>query len=375
LAHIQRREWHAGPAALDAARGTETELAASPGAPIEAPVFARIVEEIAGGLRVARFDAVYLSLHGAAVFDGQAASERAQVRSMRDVVGRHVPVAASFDLRANALPVECLDSPSADRIALTLARAPTCPKRTITTVARSGQAASLRLVGASERLAVSFRRLRQKTIQFLVRLRGKASSLPCVAQFFRWVENFPVPVVAVTHLRHGREATQNLEILTRVQIQVQVPTVREAMEIASIISERWRVQEQLVGRLGEVVSRRAVRPSAAANSDVACGLPAHVGEERRVHVGEAFDEPDVCRAGCVETFDAAPKASDRRTASPATCAGPVPPWKPCVEFLLHNYRVLDVVWLGSTVVESLLECGLGVSGDCPAEFVEWGWHG
>ena len=136
LADFQRREWHAGPAALDAARRTATELAAvaafaeahpdwqltvlrccsaNPGGPIEAPVFARIVEEIAAGLRGGQFDAVYLSLHGAAVVDGQAAPERALVQAVRDAAGRRVPVAASFDLHANAPPVELLDFSSAYR--------------------------------------------------------------------------------------------------------------------------------------------------------------------------------------------------------------------------------------------------------------------
>jgi len=58
---------------------------------------------------------VYLSPHGAAVVDGKAAPERALVQAVRDAAGRHVPVAASFDLHANAPPVDEFDFSSAYR--------------------------------------------------------------------------------------------------------------------------------------------------------------------------------------------------------------------------------------------------------------------
>lgn len=136
LASFRQREWHAGDAALAAARGTATEVgavadfadaspdwqvtvlrccSANPGGPIEAPVFAALVEEISAGLRGQTWDAVYLSLHGAAVVADVDAPERALVQAVRGIVGRAVPIAASFDLHANAPPVDLLDFASAYR--------------------------------------------------------------------------------------------------------------------------------------------------------------------------------------------------------------------------------------------------------------------
>jgi microcystin degradation protein MlrC len=136
MACFAQREWTCGSAALDAARGTATELAAvaafaeehpdwdvtvlrccsaNPGGPIEAPVFAAIVAEIVEGLRGQKWDAVYLSLHGGAVVSGEDTPERALIAAVREAVGAGVPIAASFDLHGNEPPVDLLSFASAYR--------------------------------------------------------------------------------------------------------------------------------------------------------------------------------------------------------------------------------------------------------------------
>jgi len=121
---FERREWTTGEAALAAARGAATELAAvavfadtqpdwavtvlrcasaNPGGPIEDTLFDALLEDIRGGLASAKWDAVYLSLHGAAITRSRLAPELDVVTAVREVVGR-VPIAASFDLHANLNP-------------------------------------------------------------------------------------------------------------------------------------------------------------------------------------------------------------------------------------------------------------------------------
>lgn len=123
-AEFAAREWMKGETALIAARGTATELAAvvefadthpdwevtvlrcasaNPGGPIEDAVFDALRAEIASDLAGTRWDAVYLSLHGAAITRSRLAPDLDLARLVRDAVGT-VPVAASFDLHANLSP-------------------------------------------------------------------------------------------------------------------------------------------------------------------------------------------------------------------------------------------------------------------------------
>jgi microcystin degradation protein MlrC len=123
LASFATREWTAGREALDAARGTESELAAvadfadarpdwdvamlrccsaNPGGPIDDDVFARIRDEIVAGIAGRRWDAVYLSLHGAAIARSEAAPDLALIRAVAAATA--APIGASFDLHANHDP-------------------------------------------------------------------------------------------------------------------------------------------------------------------------------------------------------------------------------------------------------------------------------
>jgi microcystin degradation protein MlrC len=128
MPEFRAREWAKGEAALAAAAGTASELAAvaafaaertdwevtvlrcasaNPGGPIEDAVFdvllAELAGDLAGELGNTRWDAVYLSLHGAAITRSRPAPELELVRLVRDTVGE-VPIAASFDLHANLNP-------------------------------------------------------------------------------------------------------------------------------------------------------------------------------------------------------------------------------------------------------------------------------
>lgn len=123
LASFCEREWTEGGVALDAARGTESELAAvvefaeahpewevtvlrccsaNPGGPIDDDAFAAIQDEIVGALAGRHWDAVYLSLHGAAIARSEPAPDLALVRAVAAVAS--CPLGASFDLHANLDP-------------------------------------------------------------------------------------------------------------------------------------------------------------------------------------------------------------------------------------------------------------------------------
>jgi microcystin degradation protein MlrC len=84
------------------ATGTE------PSGQIPADVFDRFVKEITDGLEEnGPFDAVFLDLHGAMVYQDFNDGETEIVRRVRSVVG-DLPIAASFDLHGN-ITQECVD--------------------------------------------------------------------------------------------------------------------------------------------------------------------------------------------------------------------------------------------------------------------------
>jgi microcystin degradation protein MlrC len=125
LAAFERCEWASGEAALAAARGTATELgavaafadshpewevvvlrcaSALPAGPIDEMVFDRFAAELCDGLRTAEhWDAVYLSLHGAAITATRQTPDLDLVRLVRSLLP-DVPLGASFDLHGNMPP-------------------------------------------------------------------------------------------------------------------------------------------------------------------------------------------------------------------------------------------------------------------------------
>jgi len=120
-----RREWIEGSEAIDLARGTATELgavaafadtqtdwtvvtlrcaSALPGGPIDDALHLRFTAEVVQALKEqGPFDAVYLSLHGAAITDRREIPDLDFVRAVREAIPG-VPVGASFDLHANLSP-------------------------------------------------------------------------------------------------------------------------------------------------------------------------------------------------------------------------------------------------------------------------------
>jgi microcystin degradation protein MlrC len=123
LASFREREWTKGRVALDAARGSESELAAiadfaaahpewdvtvarccsaNPGGSIDDDAFAALRDELATDLAGGRWDAVYLSPHGAAIARSEPAADLALVRAVAAVT--RCPLGASFDLHANLDP-------------------------------------------------------------------------------------------------------------------------------------------------------------------------------------------------------------------------------------------------------------------------------
>ena len=121
---FERCEWTSGAAALAAAKGTATELgavadfaqrhlewdvvtlrcaSALPAGPIDDAVFDRFVEELRAGLGAGCWDAVYLSLHGAAITAQRQSPDLDLVREVRALLPG-VPLGASFDLHGNMAP-------------------------------------------------------------------------------------------------------------------------------------------------------------------------------------------------------------------------------------------------------------------------------
>lgn len=119
-AAFERREWNKGQAALDRA-AQESELraviefkdshpdwdvtvfrcaSASPAGRIDDQVFAAFLDETVADLGGKKFDAIYLSLHGAAVTTRRDEPEADLLRAIR-AVQPTVPIGASFDLHGN----------------------------------------------------------------------------------------------------------------------------------------------------------------------------------------------------------------------------------------------------------------------------------
>lgn len=121
-AHFTKREWAKGSGALEAARGSTTELgavvafaeshpdwqvealrcaAALPGGPIDEAVYQAVLDEVTEALRKqGPWDAVYLSLHGAAITTRRTSPDLDLVRAVRQILPG-VPIGASFDMHAN----------------------------------------------------------------------------------------------------------------------------------------------------------------------------------------------------------------------------------------------------------------------------------
>jgi len=127
-AAFERYEWQSGQAALDAARGTATELgalaefasahpdwevvvlrcaAALPSGPVEDEVFETFLEELRAGLAetgtTEPWDAIYLSLHGASITAGRPTPDLDILRLVKKLLP-DAPIGASFDLHGNLSP-------------------------------------------------------------------------------------------------------------------------------------------------------------------------------------------------------------------------------------------------------------------------------
>jgi microcystin degradation protein MlrC len=76
---------------------------ALPAGPIDDAVFERVVGELRDGLAGGQWDAVYLSLHGAAITATRQTPDLDLVRMVREWLPR-VPLGASFDLHGNMAP-------------------------------------------------------------------------------------------------------------------------------------------------------------------------------------------------------------------------------------------------------------------------------
>ncbi|MBR0682583.1 M81 family metallopeptidase [Roseomonas eburnea] len=135
---FESREWARGPEALARYAGTATELGAlgaflaarpdwratmlpcigaQPGGPMADDAMAAWREEVEAALKAQRFDGIYLSLHGACVTESDPEADATTISRIRSIVGREVPITASFDFHANMAPeiAEWLDGGSAYR--------------------------------------------------------------------------------------------------------------------------------------------------------------------------------------------------------------------------------------------------------------------
>ena len=79
--------------------------AAEPSSYVATDAFERIAGMILDGIEDAgRLDGIYLDLHGAMVTDAHEDGEGELLRRIRNLVGRDLPIAVSFDLHANLTP-------------------------------------------------------------------------------------------------------------------------------------------------------------------------------------------------------------------------------------------------------------------------------
>ncbi len=123
-AAFQRREWLTGDEALAASRGANTEIgalhdfqlarpdwqvsvlrcaSASPAGPMDDDLFNEFYDEVLAGLAARKWDAVYLSLHGAGVTTRRSRPELGLIAAVRNVIG-DTPLGVSFDLHGNIAP-------------------------------------------------------------------------------------------------------------------------------------------------------------------------------------------------------------------------------------------------------------------------------
>jgi microcystin degradation protein MlrC len=121
LADLRRHEWTEGEAALRHERAPRSAIdglvaflaarpgweavmlrcaAAPPGGPLAAEVLGAWLADVEAALRPGRFDALYLSLHGACQAEGDPGADVTVLRRLRLAAPR-LPIVASFDARAN----------------------------------------------------------------------------------------------------------------------------------------------------------------------------------------------------------------------------------------------------------------------------------
>ena len=118
-------EWARGSDALERFRGTPTEIAAvadfmdahpdtwevtlsrcgsaAPGGPMEDALFEQFLAEVLGDLEGQRWDAVYLSLHGALATARRPTPDLDLMKAVRRAIGK-TPLGVSFDMHANLGP-------------------------------------------------------------------------------------------------------------------------------------------------------------------------------------------------------------------------------------------------------------------------------
>jgi len=135
---FESREWGEGADHLARYAGTGTELgavgaflaarpgwqatilpciAAQPGGPMTDDALRAWRAPVEAALKTQRFDGVYLSLHGACVSESDPEADATTIARIRSIVGRDVPITASFDFHANMAPeiADELDGASAYR--------------------------------------------------------------------------------------------------------------------------------------------------------------------------------------------------------------------------------------------------------------------